>query len=66
MTKDLDSEPKPRRTAYADGPRLCWPMISRILQLQLIDIMAVGMSLGAPEEGTSSDQARLLISHLDL
>ncbi|GGE76669.1 glucokinase [Massilia psychrophila] len=41
-------------------------MISRILQLLLIDIMSVGISLGAPEEGDTSAQGRLLISHLDL
>ena len=40
-------------------------MISRILQLLLIDIMSVGISLGAAEEG-ESDKRRLLISHLDL
>jgi glucokinase len=40
-------------------------MISRILQLLLIDIMSVGISLGAPEEG-ESDKRRLLISHLDI
>jgi len=40
-------------------------MISRILQLLLIDIMSVGISLGAQEEG-ESDKRRLLISHLDL
>ncbi|WP_426190068.1 glucokinase [Massilia sp. DWR3-1-1] len=39
-------------------------MISRILQLLLIDIMSVGISLGAPEEG-QAEQSRLLISHLD-
>jgi glucokinase len=40
-------------------------MISRILQLLLIDIMSVGISLGAPDEG-ESDKRRLLISHLDI
>ena len=40
-------------------------MISRILQLLLIDIMSVGISLGAPEEG-EPDARRLMISHLDL
>ncbi|WLI91819.1 glucokinase [Massilia sp. R2A-15] len=40
-------------------------MISRILQLLLIDIMSVGISLGAAEEG-EPDKRRLLISHLDL
>ncbi|MDB5951741.1 MAG: glucokinase [Massilia sp.] len=41
-------------------------MISRILQLLLIDIMSVGISLGAPEEGDTSAKGRLLISHLDI
>ncbi|WP_296942093.1 glucokinase [uncultured Massilia sp.] len=43
-------------------------MISRILQLLLIDIMAVGISLGPQGEGASegdSERRRLLISHLD-
>jgi glucokinase len=44
-------------------------MISRILQLLLIDIMAVGISLGQ-ENGESgegdSERRRLLISHLDI
>jgi glucokinase len=44
-------------------------MISRILQLLLIDIMAVGISLGqengAGGEG-DSERRRLLISHLDI
>jgi len=44
-------------------------MISRILQLLLIDIMAVGISLGQ-ENGDSgegdSERRRLLISHLDI
>jgi glucokinase len=44
-------------------------MISRILQLLLIDIMAVGISLGQGEgdhgEG-DSERRRLLISHLDI
>jgi glucokinase len=42
-------------------------MISRILQLLLIDIMAVGISLGSQDavgEG-DSERRRLLISHLD-
>ncbi|MEO7497550.1 MAG: glucokinase [Massilia sp.] len=38
-------------------------MISRVLQLLLIDIMSVGISLGAQEESASNK--RLLISHLD-
>jgi glucokinase len=44
-------------------------MISRILQLLLIDIMAVGLSLGAHGEATGdtdSDRRRMLISHLDI
>jgi glucokinase len=38
-------------------------MISRILQLLLIDIMSVGISLGAQGEG---DSRKMLISHLDI
>jgi glucokinase len=44
-------------------------MISRILQLLLIDIMAVGISLGAHGEALGegdADQRRMLISHLDV
>jgi glucokinase len=44
-------------------------MISRILQLLLIDIMAVGISLGAHGEALGegdADQRRMLISHLDI
>ncbi len=44
-------------------------MISRILQLLLIDIMAVGISLGPQGEGAGegdSERRRLLISHLDI
>jgi glucokinase len=44
-------------------------MISRILQLLLIDIMAVGISLGAQGEAAGegdADKRRLLISHLDI
>ncbi|MFZ6718991.1 glucokinase [Undibacterium sp. Ji49W] len=49
-------------------------MISRILQLLLIDILAVGLSIDAPVTGTGGDEVRrkelsrfsnLLISHLD-
>jgi glucokinase len=40
-------------------------MISRILQLLLIDIMSVGISLGGKDEG-EADTRRSLISHLDL
>jgi glucokinase len=43
-------------------------MISRILQLLLIDIMAVGISLGQGEDNGEGDseRRRLLISHLDI
>jgi glucokinase len=45
-------------------------MISRILQLLLIDIMSVGISLGAQngkgEAGEGDAERRLLISHLDI
>jgi glucokinase len=46
-------------------------MISRILQLLLIDIMSVGISLGTQGEGSLDHQGdidarRLLISHLDI
>jgi glucokinase len=44
-------------------------MISRILQLLLIDIMAVGISLGPAGEAVAdgdSERRRLLISHLDI
>ncbi|GAB3459857.1 bifunctional transcriptional regulator/glucokinase [Massilia terrae] len=44
-------------------------MISRILQLLLIDIMAVGISLGAHGEaalGPEAERKRMLISHLDI
>jgi glucokinase len=40
-------------------------MISRMLQLLLIDIMSVGISLGGPDEKQDIDERRLLISHLD-
>ena len=40
-------------------------MISRMLQLLLIDIMSVGISLGGPDEKQDIDQRRLLISRLD-
>ena len=40
-------------------------MISRILQLLLIDIMSVGISLGSDSDG-QKDSKRLLISHLDI
>ncbi|MEN3276019.1 MAG: glucokinase, partial [Massilia sp.] len=44
-------------------------MISRILQLLLIDIMSVGISLGSQGEALGEGEAerrRLLISHLDV
>ncbi|MGJ7914470.1 glucokinase [Massilia sp. LXY-6] len=41
-------------------------MISRILQLLLIDIMAVGISLGQENGEGDSERRRLLISHLDI
>jgi glucokinase len=40
-------------------------MISRMLQLLLIDIMSVGISLGGPDESSDMDRRGLLISHLD-
>ena len=41
-------------------------MISRILQLLLIDIMSVGISLGREADGQEMDAKRLMISHLDV
>jgi glucokinase len=42
-------------------------MISRILQLLLIDIMAVGISLGSQaEQDGDIERRKLLISHLDV
>ncbi|MGZ8288237.1 MAG: glucokinase [Telluria sp.] len=41
-------------------------MISRILQLLLIDIMSVGISLGAGEAENETEGKRLLISHTDV
>jgi glucokinase len=42
-------------------------MISRMLQLLLIDIMSVGISLGAQGEAAGEDEGRrMLISHLDV
>ena len=44
-------------------------MISRILQLLLIDIMAVGISLGPAGDAVAdpdTERRRLLISHLDI
>jgi glucokinase len=67
------------RSALARRATICLPvdhsedsttflsMISRILQLLLIDIMAVGISLGQQGECGAGDneRRRLLISHLD-
>ncbi len=39
-------------------------MISRVLQLLLIDIMSVGISLGREQEAGDADARRLMISHL--
>jgi glucokinase len=42
-------------------------MISRILQLLLIDILSVGISLGGHADGdTEAEKKRMLISHLDI
>ncbi|MFL6658259.1 MAG: glucokinase [Massilia sp.] len=42
-------------------------MISRILQLLLIDILSVGISLGSHADGdTEAERKRMLISHLDI
>ncbi|HEX9173710.1 MAG TPA: glucokinase, partial [Telluria sp.] len=41
-------------------------MISRMLQLLLIDIMSVGISLGVQGEAVGEEQRRMLISHLDV
>jgi glucokinase len=41
-------------------------MISRILQLLLIDIMAVGISLGEGKIDHDNERRHLLISHLDI
>ena len=42
-------------------------MISRILQLLLIDIMSVGISLGSKGDTDSdAERKRMLISHLDI
>ena len=40
-------------------------MISRMLQLLLIDIMSVGISLDAQDGVSDADQRRMMISHLD-
>ena len=43
-------------------------MISRVLQLLLIDIISVGISVGAQSELSEgeAESRRLLISHLDI
>lgn len=52
---------------HAEDSAMFLSMISRILQLLLIDIMAVGISLGSQAAPASDAEARrLLISHLDL
>jgi glucokinase len=54
---------------HAEDSTTFLSMISRILQLLLIDIMAVGISLGAHGEALGegdADQRRMLISHLDI
>ena len=52
---------------HAEDSTTFLSMISRILQLLLIDIMAVGISLGAQAEQDGDIEARkLLISHLDV
>jgi glucokinase len=52
---------------HAEDSTTFLSMISRILQLLLIDIMAVGISLGsqAGQDGESAAR-KLLISHLDV
>jgi glucokinase len=53
---------------HAEDSTTFLSMISRILQLLLIDIMAVGISLGPQGEAAGegdSERRRLLISHLD-
>jgi glucokinase len=53
---------------HAEDSTTFLSMISRILQLLLIDIMAVGISLGPQGEAVGegdSERRRLLISHLD-
>jgi glucokinase len=41
-------------------------MISRVLQLLLIDIMSVGISVGETEGEGDAEKRRMLISHLDI
>ena len=49
---------------HAEDSTSFLPMISRILQLLLIDIMAVGISVDG-QHGQGEEPHRLLISHLD-
>jgi glucokinase len=53
---------------HAEDSTTFLSMISRILQLLLIDIISVGISLGAQGEAGEgdADNRRLLISHLDI
>jgi glucokinase len=55
---------------HAEDSTTFLSMISRVLQLLLIDIMAVGISVGASNDALLSDndaeRRRLLISHLDV
>lgn len=51
---------------HAEDSTVFLSMISRILQLLLIDIMAVGISLGTQAEDGDSEARKLLISHLDV
>jgi glucokinase len=52
---------------HAEDSTTFLSMISRILQLLLIDIMAVGISLGSQaDQDGDIDRRRLLISHLDV
>jgi len=58
---------------HSEDSKTFLSMISRILQLLLIDILSVGISLDEQnaslvlenKSGTASDSRRLLISHLD-
>ena len=53
---------------HAEDSTMFLSMISRILQLLLIDIMSVGISIEGQKDGEAApaeDQHRLLISHLD-
>jgi glucokinase len=50
---------------HAEDSSTFLSMISRILQLLLIDIMSVGISVEAHNAGEEGQERRLLISHLD-